>query len=148
MKNNQAGGIVTFVLIGLALAVLLGGGLYASKQMGRANRTNDSSKPQVVQNNDNTQSEDEETAARREEDEVAPATTTPKTETKPQPKPTTPPVATAPTDRVANTGPSEALPATGPAETGAAVFVLSGLTFAVYRFAQSRRELRRNALRR
>lgn len=144
MNNSQAGGIVTFVVIGLVLAGLLGGGLYASKQMGRADRTNDSSTPQVAQNEDNTQSEDEEAAAGRDSDETAPATTTPKPETKPAP---TTPAPTTPTNRVATTGPSDTLPATGPAETGAAVFVLGGLTFAFYRHAQSRRELRRNALR-
>ncbi|MEO5499098.1 MAG: hypothetical protein ABIR46_01200 [Candidatus Saccharimonadales bacterium] len=154
MKNNQAGGIVTFLVIALALAGLLAGGLYASKQMGRADRTNDTSTPQVTQNEDKTQSEDEEDVAQREQDEAAPSTTTPKADNTPESKPTTtppasaPPTAATPTDRVANTGPSDTLPATGPAETTAAVFVLSGLTFALYRHAQSRRHLRRNALHR
>lgn len=155
MNSKQAGGIVTFLVIALALTGLLIGGLYASKQMGRADRTNDTSTPQVTQNEDNTQSEDEEDAAQREEEEAAPATAEPTPETKPTPSPTpaptpspSPPASTTPTDRVATTGPSDTLPATGPAETTAAVFVLSGLTFAVYRHAQSRRQLRRTSLRR
>ena len=55
MKNKQAGGIVSFIIVTVALAGLLAGGLYLSKQQGRTARDNDTSTPQVATNNGNEQ---------------------------------------------------------------------------------------------
>lgn len=154
MQNKQAGGIVSFIIVLVALAGLLAGGLYLSKQQGRTARDNDTSAPQVA----NPDTNEEETG--RPEDEAAgtnedtpqqnPQDTTENREEQPQAAPgTSNPGTTAPrTDRVANTGPSTEIPSTGPTETIIVTLALGTLVFTGYRLVDSRRTLRRSALRR
>ena len=152
MKNKQAGGIVSFIIVAVALAGLLAGGLYLSKQQWRTARDNDTSTPQVStnQNNDQAKKTDEQKddtsgAGDRQNDPAPQQNTQGSTgQNQNQPAPTTP----APgSDRVANTGPSAELPSTGPTETAAVSLALGVLVFAGYRALQSRRALRRSALR-
>jgi FtsZ-interacting cell division protein ZipA len=151
MNSKQAGGIVSFVVIGLVLAGLLGGGLYFSKQQARQARDSDTTTPQVTVNEKETETESG--AAGTDEERDVPATTTPQT----TPKPATPaPQAAQPqrqpatdtTNRVATTGPSDSIPATGPKETAAVISALAVITFAGYRFVDARRGFLRAALRR
>lgn len=151
MSNKQAGGIVSFVVIGLVLAGLLGGGLYLSKQQARQARDSDTTTPQVTVNEKETETESG--AAGADEERDVPATTTPQTTPKPAaPAPQNRPEASAPaigsTNRVATTGPSDSIPATGPKETAAVVSALVVITFAGYRFVDARRDFLRAALRR
>lgn len=146
MKSNQAGGIVSFVIVAVALAGLLGGGLYLSKQMGREARTNDTSGPNIAE----VKEEAKEAASSSDEDKKGAETTKPTvTETK-KPEPVTPaaPTPTQPRDRVATTGPSDELPATGAGETAAVILALSVVSFAGYYWHRSRRDMLRTALRR
>jgi cytoskeletal protein RodZ len=155
MSNKQAGGIVSFVVIGLVLAGLLGGGLYFSKQQARQARDSDTTTPQVTANETNTESgandkgSDTATdtpAATTQETKPKPATPAPQTPR--QNQPATPAPATGGTNRVATTGPSDSIPATGPKETTAALMALAFLTFAGYRFIDARRGRIDSALRR
>lgn len=152
MSNKQAGGIVSFVVIGLVLAGLLGGGLYLSKQQARQARDTDTTTPQV------TAETDTESGA-TDKGNDAPATNGPQAAPKPaEPTPQTPQSRNTPatrpapaaggTNRVATTGPSDTIPATGPTETAALVLSLVVLTFASYRFVDARRGFLRSALRR
>lgn len=149
MHNNQRGGIVSFVVVGVVLAGLLVGGLYLSKQQGREART-DVPAPQVAERG----TDREEPASPTVRDETRPAEsnegagssgrdTAPATN---QPSGTGTARTDQRTDRVANTGPSD-IPATGPAETMVTVIALIGLTFAAHRHFGSRRSRRAAALR-
>lgn len=151
MKSKQAGGIVSFIIVAVALAGLLAGGLYLSKNQGRTARDNDTSTPQVATPNQEEQKPQDQQATPKEGEQAAPATpSTPPTNnnqnqqaTPQQPAPST---SQPQRDRVANTGPSEELPATGPGETAAVTLAVSILAFTGYRLLQSRRSLRRSAL--
>ena len=156
MKNKQAGGIVSFIIVTVALAGLLAGGLYLSKQQGRTARDNDTSTPQVATNNGNepnnatNQQGKGDSDAKEEQDKPAdtpapaPQQNTQGTGNQNQPAPST---STPGSDRVANTGPSEQLPSTGPGETAAVSLALGSLVFTGYMALQSRRTVRRSALR-
>jgi FtsZ-interacting cell division protein ZipA len=160
MQNKQAGGIVSFIIVLVALAGLLAGGLYLSKQQGRTARDNDTSTPQVATNQNEDERQDQQQGAQNrdngtEQETPAPAAPQQNTQTPPtnqqnqrQNQPQTSPSTTSPgADRVANTGPSDTLPSTGPSETVAVTLGLFALVFTGYRLAQSRRALRRSALR-
>ena len=74
MRNKQAGGIVSFIIVAVALAGLLAGGLYLSKQQGRAARENDTSTPQVstTDTREKTDEKKNESGAERDEAQQAP----------------------------------------------------------------------------
>lgn len=150
MQSKQAGGIVSFIIVAVALAGLLAGGLYLSKQQGRSARNNDTSTPQVSEvKNDQKKTEESEA----QNDATPPVKTAPTTSGAPRSDAPTPVTTQAgrtssTTNRVAATGPSGTLPATGPAETSAAIFIITILAFVGYRHVQSRRDVRRAALRR
>lgn len=149
MSNKQAGGIVSFIIVAIALAGLLAGGLYLSKYQGRVARDNDTSTPQVATPNQEEQKKEEPTTPGNNEQPGTTAPSTPPTNnqnqqtTPPQPAPST---SQPQRDRVANTGPSEELPVTGPGETAAVTLAVSALAFTGYKLFQSRRGLRRSAL--
>lgn len=148
MRNQQAGGVVSFIIIAVALTGLLVGGLYLSKNQGRAARNSDTSTPQVT------------APAKQEQRTEKEPTKEPAPEAKPAPTPAKPAPQTpatssqrsatgqqtTPQNRVANTGPSDTLPATGPAQTSATFLALAVLTFASYRFILARRDRRAAAL--
>ena len=157
MKSKQAGGIVSFIIVAVALTGLLAGGLYLSKQQGRTARESDTSTPQVTTvQGDNKQNTEEKGSNATEEEtaQPAPQTNSGTAQNQPQPAPSnsgnrgaaTPNSTNTRTDRVATTGPSS-VPATGPTETAAVGLGLGALVFTGYRFAQSRRALRTSALR-
>lgn len=151
MRNKQAGGIVSFIIVAVALAGLLAGGLYLSKQQGRTARDADTSTPEVTTTEQKgTENTEEEAAKPTPEANAGTAQNQPQsTPNTPPNQRTTPPTSNNPrTDRVASTGPSEAIPSTGPTETIAVSLGLGTLVFTVYRFTQSRRALRTSALRR
>lgn len=152
MKSKQAGGIVSFIIVALALAGLLAGGLYFSKQQARTARESDTSGPQISTTQTKTQDkkDDEKNAGTSSE---AGSTGTPAPQQNaPKPSqgqtPTTPTPSNPSSNRVANTGPSENLPSTGPTETATVGLALGALVFTGYRLIDSRRTLRRSALRR
>lgn len=157
MKSKQAGGIVSFIIVAVALAGLLAGGLYLSKQQGRTARDNDTTTPQVTTTEGSEQSNEEKGTENTEEGaaEQPAQTNTGTAQNQPQATPNTsagrgsatPSNGSARTDRVATTGPSESIPSTGPTETVAVTLGLAALVFTGYRFAQSRRALRASALR-
>lgn len=146
MKDNQAGGIVSFVVVGLVLVGLLAGGLYYSKYQGRQARNNETSTPQVT----TTTSDKKDEAKPENMAGQTPQPTSPSgsNQTAPKATPQPTPAPAQPTDRVATTGPSEDIPSTGPRETSAVVLVVSLLTFAATAFVHSRRQLRTTSLRR
>jgi type IV secretory pathway VirB10-like protein len=131
MKSNQRGGVISFVIVALALTGLLAGGLYLSKNQGRVARDTDTSTPQIspVKKDETSKKTEEKTP-----EETKPATTTP--------------APTTPTNRVANTGPSEALPVTGPGDVAIITLGLGTLAFTGFRLVQSRRSVHHAALRR
>lgn len=150
MHSNQRGGIVSFIVVGVVLVGLLAGGLYVSKHQARVARDTDTSGPQIAT---------KDTTGNKKADPkvgtVVPGSADTKQGSVPQTtaptqvqgsKPQTP--TTPSTEHVANTGPSEPLPSTGPGETGLVTVVLSILAFTGYRFVQTRRDMRRAALRR
>lgn len=148
MKNNQAGGIVGFVVIGLVLVSLLAGGLYVSKTQGRQARENDTSTPQVAapqkpKETTKPAPKQQTPHSTDQKGKTAPAGNT----SQPAQNSTTRP-APQPTNQVATTGPSDDIPSTGPGETAATVLMLSVLSFTTYKFVQSRRDVYRSALKR
>ena len=153
MKSKHAGGIVSFIIVAVALAGLLAGGLYLSKQQGRTARDNDTSTPQVTTTEGNERSNEEkgtdstDEGAADQSPQSSTGTTQNQSQTAPAGRGSAAPNGNSRTDRVASTGPSETLPSTGPAETTAVSLALAGLVFTGYRFAQSRRALRASALR-
>lgn len=156
MRNKQAGGIVSFIIVAVALAGLLAGGLYLSKQQGRAARENDTSTPQVstTDTKEKTDEKKNESGAERDEAQQAPQGNSetrqeqsrPATNDTPSGGATTPNNGNTRTDRVATTGPST-VPSTGPTETAIVSLALGVIVFTAYRFVQSRRTLRASALR-
>ena len=147
MVNNQRGGIVSFVVVGVVLAGLLAGALYLSKQQGREAR-NDTPAPQIAEQNTDKQKAPTEKSDVKSTDQQT-SNTTDNSSNSSSTGNRTSDESQAPrsTDRVANTGPSENIPSTGPVETVATVTALAGLTFALYRHAASRRGVRFSSLR-
>ena len=149
MHSNQRGGIVSFIIVAVALAGLLGGALYFSKQQGREAR-DATPAPQISEREDTpANTDDDQPAANAPQSGTTQTPNTSGTQNQ-QPQSQTSPSTRTPAagaDRVANTGPSQELPSTGPAETAAVVVGLSALTFAGYMLVSSRRGLRHSALR-
>ena len=147
--NGQSGGILVFVLVGMVLTALLAGGIYASKNQGRAAVVN---QPTAVTT--------EPKAPNTTKPDASPAPTTPKkdapTQTTPQPaapsnptptpKPTPAPSTTAPAPSqpsgIANTGPSS-IASTGPEDVLFTVVALSVIaaTASAYRLSVQRMRL-------
>ena len=153
MRNKQAGGIVSFIIVAVALAGLLAGGLYLSKQQGRTARDNDTSTPQVsiTETKDKTEEQKSTPPADQEESQQAPQGSTGSRQEQPRPTTNNATNGTSTpnnrTDRVATTGPST-VPSTGPTETVVVSLALGVIVFTSYRFVQSRRTLRASALHR
>lgn len=152
MVNQERGGIVSFVVVGVVLAGLLAGALYFSKQQGREARNN-SPVAEVAERNPEPEAAPEEAPAAESRNEQTEQAGSNGQNTAQNPAPTnnrqagggtvqTPDT----TDRVATTGPSD-IPSTGPAETAVVVAGLAGLTFAASRHFLARRHLRQSALR-
>lgn len=149
MYSNQRGGVVSFIIVAVALAGLLGGALYFSKQQGREAR-DATPAPQITEREDvPANTKDEQPAENTPQNGTAQTPNTPGAQNQQPQSQTTPSTRTpaAGADRVAGTGPSQQLPSTGPAETTAVVVALSALTFAGYMLVSSRRGLRHSALR-
>ena len=147
MKSNQSGGVVSFVVVTLALIGLLAGGLYLSKSQARQARDNGDATPQVVTDTskDESKSEDkasQEAAPKENDKDTQTAPTTGDTRQQDSGRST----ATPSTDRVANTGPSSEIPATGPADVVAYTFALGSLAFTSTYLIRSRRLVRASAL--
>lgn len=144
MYRNQRGGIVSFIVIAVALAGLLGGALYFSKQQGREAR-NDAPAPKISQREDKAP----ETAKPENKADDAPATSQPVPgNDSPEPRAQEQaPAPTTSTSRVANTGPTQELPATGAAEDGIAAVAFGVIAFAGYKLFGARRQRQRAALR-
>lgn len=155
MQSNQRGGIVSFIIVAVALAGLLGGGLYLSKQQARQARDEPGTNvPQVTTEQKQTETGTPEAGKPDNESGTAEEQQSPTPAPSPSPNPTEQPSSPQPqpqsqpqTDRVATTGPSESLPATGPADTAVYMLALAVLAFAGYRHLQSRRLVRQAALR-
>jgi hypothetical protein len=146
MINKQAGGIVSFVIVGVMLAGLLGAGLYFGKNMGREARNAAENTAQVAGGAKEAVEEkvtEEKNEEKAEVKKEAAGTPAPQTQGTSSTRTNTP---SANTGAVASTGPSDSVPATGPAETFATVAALSGLTFAGYMYSSARRGVRSSAL--
>lgn len=153
MKNNQAGGIVSFVVIGLILVGLLAGGLYFSKSQGRVARENDTTTSQVAteqkaEETTKPEAKEETPRATEQQGQTAPTGSTTQPAQNNTSRPSANPQAPSDTNRVATTGPSDTLPATGPGETFATIMALAILSFTTFKFVRSRRDLLHSALRR
>ena len=150
MKNQQAGGVVSFIIVAVALTGLLLGGLYLSKSQGRADRNSDTSTPQVAapsqeeQKSENGGEQQQNNETRQNQEQPASGSTTNPGDQNSGTSPQTNGSQSTTQDRVATTGPSDEIPETGPGETAATIIALSILTFAGYRFVSTRR-LRRNS---
>lgn len=158
MKNNQAGGVVSFIIVALVLAGLFAGGLYWSKQQGREARENTQSQPVA------TSDKQKQSDAKKEDSQSKPDASAGQNNTQGStqgtannsatPKPAAPPAQNsrqAGSRGVAVTGPSGdggEIPATGPAETVATTFGLAVIAFTLYRLVHSRRSVRQSALNR
>lgn len=155
MRNQQAGGVVSFIIVAVALTGLLVGGLYLSKSQGRAARESDSSTPQVAAPAKD-ESKTKEPAKEEKPAPATPSTSQPQTQNQGTASPQsalrqqTPASQTPSTsqNRVAATGPSDTLPSTGPGEAFATVLALGALTFTASRFVSARRSVRSAALNR
>lgn len=146
MNSNQRGGIVSFVVVSLALVGLLAGGLYLSKSQARTARDTAGAPQVATQQADDTKKQAE-TPPKTDDAKKEPA----KPESpKPQDTQNTnrDAPATLPGNRVANTGPSGDIPATGPADTALYALGFGSLTFTGYHLIRSRRLVRQNALKR
>lgn len=151
MKNKQAGGIVSFIIVAVVLVGLLAGGLYFSKRQARLAHDSDTSTPKVSTTQTSKQEEKKHQSGTNTSNGSNDAATKPQSSTsqnQPQAAPSTSTPKAPSSNRVANTGPSEGLPSTGPTETAAVTLALGALVFTGYQLQQSRRKLRRSALRR
>ncbi len=160
MKSDQRGGIVSFVVVGVVLAVLLLGALYASKQYARNVRDGGNS-DQVAQdpnagaaNQTQPKSEDkpssESTQGSRNSSSASESgqSSTPSasgsTDSSRQ-SPSTESTAPTSSGRIANSGPSD-IPATGPSEVFALTAGAGFMVFAAYQYLLSRQHYRHSVL--
>jgi len=147
-SKRQAGGAITFVIIGVVLAALFGGALLFSKQQGRTASTAQS--PSIAQdeaaNNKDAPSEPVQSPT---ETPVTPEPATPVTPVAPvqnTPAPTPAPASSAPsTTTMPTTGPSN-IAETGPADTLLFAVALALLAAGMTAYVRSARALREHAL--
>lgn len=131
-KQRQSGGIIAFIVVGVVLAALLGGAIYASKQQGRvASKTDtvatndqktDDTSTETPQNDTSKDDDKNESTSGSGNSNPAPAPA--------QPAPTTP----QPTTPAPGSGPGSSVPTTGPshiATTGPEDAVVPGLGLAL-----------------
>jgi len=142
MRNSQRGGVVSFVVVALALTGLLVGGLYLSKNQARMARETNTSTPQTTPKETSGESTQKPAENTTKPDGSVAGNNTNQQQNTPTPTP-----AQTPTP-VASTGPQTPLPETGPSEVLVATLGLTALTFAGIRAYQARRQLHRSALRR
>lgn len=144
-QSKESGGIISFVIVSLALAGLLLGGLYYSKQTAQSAGTNTNSTIEIAKDNAVDKSSSNEPAKSAEESTPAAPSDSPST-----PAQTTPPSRTetpaGPNQpKIGVTGPSQ-VAETGPADTLMTLIVLSGLAFAGSKAIQAHRRVTRSAL--
>lgn len=150
-RRYEQGGVVSFVIVGAALALLLTGAiLWAKNQRGTQVQT---ASPQTTQTTQNTGKETTNTVnlpsgnTAPQQNPSSNVTTTPPPATTPAPTPTTTPAPATPQKKVASTGPSvDQIPSTGPVEVFATAVALSVVSAAVYILAQSQKRVRASAL--
>ena len=143
-QYNQHGGVLVFVLVGVVLTALLAGGIYVSKNQGRAavvnpapiTSTPEPKKPIAEMNKNDTPQQAPKKDAPATPQQNAPKQTTPPANTTPQP---TTGIANTGPSAIATTGPS-ALPSTGPNDALFSVVVLGVLaaTVTAYRLSSQR----------
>lgn len=140
--RRQAGGILVFILVGIALAALLGGGIYLSKQQGRVASQTDIVATDTAKTDDTTS--DAAPNGANKDDEVK---VTPQPQTA-NPTPTTP--APTPDRNVAGvpaTGPSN-IAATGPSDVIVPMLAVSLLAGGAISYHRSTLAVRTQALKR
>lgn len=151
--KRQAGGILAFILIGLVLVALLGGGIYFSKQQGRVASRADTVATDTTSADDKTSDTAQNGTTKGNDVE---GTTTPPAQSSPntsQPQAATPaPVTPAPTSAtgtqaVPATGPSH-IAATGPSDVIVPMVALSLLVGGVISYYRSAIAFRTQALKR
>lgn len=151
-RRYEQGGVVSFVVVGVTLALLLTGAiLWAKNQRGTTVQT---PAPQTTQTTQKTGNETtntvnlpgDGTSQQSPSSNTTPSPKTPATNPTPTPTVTTPAPA-APQKKVASTGPSvDQIPSTGPVEVFATAIALSVVSAAVYILAQSQKRVRASAL--
>jgi len=129
-SGRQTGNVIAFIIVGIALAGLLAGGIYISKQQGRvASRTDTVS---VDTSGESSKTGEEKTQEGATPPAQQPAQTPQQpAQTTPQPQ-SAPPVATTGPSGDASSTPQPQVPHTGPssiASTGPADGVLPAITF-------------------
>jgi len=142
-QSNQFGGVAVFIVVGVVLAALLGGGIYLSKQQGRSARL--AGAPTNGQQTPETENQPQEGSPSPEQ--TQPPVPNPSEQNPPQNQPQNPPSG-------GTQNPSPALPGTGPthiAETGPSDMLvpLAGLSLGaagVVSYRRSRARLVRSAL--
>lgn len=136
MKSHaqERGGVVSFIIITLALAGLLAGGLYLSKHQARVARDTGSSTATVSEPETSG-----ETGTAESGNETSAGSDTSSSTSQ------TPAAGTGHTSSVATTGPST-VAASGPTDVLVTTIGLMVLTATVYTFVASRRSLVRSAL--
>ena len=162
-RRYEQGGVVSFLVIALALGALLVGGIVLMKnQTKSAQGTNNVAVTEQEKQTDNEPAVEQERTDTEQEKETAPsteqapATTQNNTPSVSSSTPVPTPAAETPTagtaTRVVPTGPSYgddttgALPSTGIEDALAPLFALGGIGVGIYVFAESQRKLRLNAL--
>lgn len=135
-RTNQQGGIVSFIVIGIALASLLFGGLYLSKQQARIAR--DGSSPVItapaIDQDDSSTGTDTIPATDTADSTSSAETTAPRT-------------SQTATPQVVRTGPSTSVPATGPEDAAMGIFALGIVVYALTYLIYSRRSFVKTVLR-
>ena len=127
--KQERGGVVSFIIITLALAGLLAGGLYLSKHQARSARTDNVPAVTVTEPTNSSEEKGETNSATQQKSDAKDTSSN----------------STGHTSSVATTGPST-VAASGPSDvfvTGAGLMVLTG---SLYAFSSSRRSLIRSAL--
>ncbi len=135
MKSHtqERGGVVSFIIITLALAGLLAGGLYLSKHQARVARDTGSTNVSVKEPETSGEAGTTENGSANSSDEDASSTAQ------------SPAASTGHTSSVATTGPSS-VAASGPTDVFVTTVGLMVLTATTYTFVASRRSLVRSAL--
>ena len=165
-RRYEQGGVVSFLVIALALSALLIGGIFLMKNQARSARETNQvavNEPQSEEQSEAPAEEEDKTSATEgqptEGQDPTPAPTnnqnptpaTPSQPATPAPTSTSAPT-TGTTNRVATTGPSygeEAtgtLPSTGLEDAIAPLFAIGGLGTGLYLYAESQRKMRTSAL--
>lgn len=150
-RGRQTGNVVAFIVVGVALAALLGFGIYVSKQQGRTASQTDT----VAVKTDDAQQKsgaNQQQGGSEEKSENTPANESTNTE---QSGSSSAASTAAPADstqtqegqasQVPHTGPSS-IASTGPADSVLPAIALGFVTVGIFSYARSQRSLRHAAL--